>query len=130
MDWTEDQLAHIGEAQDCRIAVEIGGGFPKRTTVWIVRCGDALYVRPYFGAESRWYNAALDANRGEVDADGETFGVTFALAHNHPGGDPTPTDADRAATLRVTDAAAHVGLRFLDHVVVTDASWRSVSASR
>ena len=92
MDWTEDQLAHIGEAQDCRIAVEIGGGFPKRTTVWIVRCGDALYVRPYFGAESRWYNAALDANRGEVDADGETFGVTFALE-----GDAAPNVAIDAA---------------------------------
>lgn len=57
-------------------------------------------------------------------------GVAFALAHNHPSGDPTPTDADRAATLRVADAAAHLGLRFLDHVVVTDAGWRSVSASR
>ncbi len=57
-------------------------------------------------------------------------GVAFALAHNHPGGDPTPTDADRAATDRVIEAAAAVGLRFLDHVVVTDASWRSVSASR
>lgn len=57
-------------------------------------------------------------------------GVAFALAHNHPGGDPTPTEADGAATLRVADAAAQVGLRFLDHVVVTDAAWRSVSASR
>ena len=55
-------------------------------------------------------------------------GVAFALAHNHPGGDPIPTDADRAATLRVSDAAASVGLRLLDHVVVTDASWRSVTA--
>lgn len=57
-------------------------------------------------------------------------GVAFALAHNHPGGDPTPTDADHAATQRVSDAAAQVGLRFLDHVVVTDAAWRSVTASR
>ena len=57
-------------------------------------------------------------------------GVAFALAHNHPGGDPIPTDADRAATRRVSDAAASVGLRLLDHVVVTDSGWRSVSASR
>lgn len=42
-------------------------------------------------------------------------GVAFALAHNHPGGNPTPTDADRAATRRVADAAAQLGLRFLDH---------------
>ena len=57
-------------------------------------------------------------------------GVAFALAHNHPGGDPTPSAADRAATQAIRDAAAHVGLRLLDHVVVTDAAWRSVSASR
>ncbi len=57
-------------------------------------------------------------------------GVAFALAHNHPGGDPAPSDIDRTATQRVTDAAGHVGLRFLDHVVVTDAAWRSVTASR
>lgn len=57
-------------------------------------------------------------------------GVAFALAHNHPGGDPAPTDADRAATQRVADATGHVGLRFLDHVVVTDTAWRSVSAWR
>lgn len=57
-------------------------------------------------------------------------GVAFALAHNHPGGDPTPTDADRAATARMVEAAEAVGLRLLDHVVVTNAAWRSVSASR
>lgn len=32
-------------------------------------------------------------------------GVAFALPHNHPGGDPTPTNADRAATAQVADAA-------------------------
>ena len=57
-------------------------------------------------------------------------GVAFALAHNHPSGDPTPTNTDRAATARVADASGHVGLRFLDHVVVTDTTWRSVTASR
>lgn len=57
-------------------------------------------------------------------------GVAFALAHNHPGGDPTPSSADVATTTAIRDAAAHVGLRFLDHIVVTDATWRSVSASR
>lgn len=57
-------------------------------------------------------------------------GVAFALAHNHPGGNPEPSAADRAATERVRTAATEVGLRFLDHVVVTDAAWLSISASR
>lgn len=44
----------------------------------------------------------------------------FALAHNHPSGDVTPSQQDREVTLRVARAAATVGLRFLDHVVVVD----------
>lgn len=54
-------------------------------------------------------------------------GRAFALAHNHPGGDPTPSGSDVDATRRVTGAASSVGLRFLDHVVVTDTSWRRVT---
>jgi DNA repair protein RadC len=53
-------------------------------------------------------------------------GKAFALAHNHPGGDPAASSADVAATARIEAAAVAVGLRFLDHVVVTDAGWRSI----
>jgi DNA repair protein RadC len=53
-------------------------------------------------------------------------GKAFALAHNHPGGDPTPSPADLASTVQVDAAASAVGLRFLDHVIVTDAGWRRV----
>ena len=56
-------------------------------------------------------------------------GSAFAVAHNHPSGDPTPSTADHEATRRVRDAASQVGLRFLDHVVVTTTDWRSVTAS-
>jgi DNA repair protein RadC len=54
-------------------------------------------------------------------------GRAFALAHNHPSGDPTPSPADIDATARIGPAAAAVGLRFLGHVVVTDTSWRRVT---
>jgi DNA repair protein RadC len=54
-------------------------------------------------------------------------GVAFAVAHNHPGGDPAPTAADLAATKALRDAARTVGLRFLDHVVVADGTWRSAA---
>jgi DNA repair protein RadC len=54
-------------------------------------------------------------------------GRAFALAHNHPSGDPEPSDADRRATDEVRNAAKVAGLRFLGHVVVTDDDWRDVS---
>src|SRR5699024_5614147 len=57
-------------------------------------------------------------------------GRAFALAHNHPSGDPTPSPTDIEATQRVADAASAVGLRFLDHVVVTDTTWRRITTSR
>lgn len=56
-------------------------------------------------------------------------GVAMAVAHNHPGGDPTPSARDVEVTRRLRSAAAEVGIRFLDHVVVTADSWRSVNAA-
>lgn len=53
-------------------------------------------------------------------------GRAFALAHNHPSGDPSPSVQDREATAAVGGAADAVGLRFLDHVVVAGSSWRAV----
>lgn len=53
-------------------------------------------------------------------------GKAFALAHNHPSGDPTPSYDDVEATHHVRKAAEPVGLRFLNHVVVTDDHWRTV----
>lgn len=53
-------------------------------------------------------------------------GRAFALAHNHPSGDPTPSVQDRETTAAVGRAADAVGLRFLDHVVIAGSSWRSV----
>ncbi len=53
-------------------------------------------------------------------------GQVFALAHNHPDGDATPSVSDIEATVRVQTAAAGLGLRFLDHLVVSDTTWGRV----
>lgn len=42
----------------------------------------------------------------------------FVLVHNHPSGDPMPSDDDGRFTERVAQAATLLGLRFLDHVIV------------
>lgn len=47
-------------------------------------------------------------------------GRAFAVAHNHPSGDPTPSDADRKATADLAVGARTVGLRFLGHVIVAE----------
>ena len=40
------------------------------------------------------------------------------LVHNHPSGDPTPSDADIAMTAQIQDAAQVLGLTLHDHLIV------------
>ena len=40
------------------------------------------------------------------------------LVHNHPSGDPTPSQADLAMTRQVQDACAALGLTLHDHLVI------------
>ncbi len=53
----------------------------------------------------------------------------FILAHNHPSGDPTPPAHDRELTQAVKAAAAAVGVRFLDHLIIGDAAPFSFKAN-
>jgi DNA repair protein RadC len=53
-------------------------------------------------------------------------GRAFAVAHNHPSGDPTPGPEDVQATDRLGAAARTVGLRFLDHLIVAGNEWRAI----
>jgi DNA repair protein RadC len=43
---------------------------------------------------------------------------SIVLAHNHPSGDPTPSDEDVAFTRATCKAAVVVGIPLLDHVIV------------
>ena len=40
------------------------------------------------------------------------------LAHNHPSGDTTPSQADKAITQRLVQALALVDIRVTDHLIV------------
>ena len=42
----------------------------------------------------------------------------FALVHNHPSGDPAPSDADMRLTRQIKEAANVLRINFLDHVIV------------
>ncbi|MFI6210860.1 RadC family protein [Nocardia brasiliensis] len=78
------------------------------------------------GATDRSLIPVPDVLRTVLTAGGSVFGV----AHNHPSGDATPSTADIRVTAQLACAADTVGLRFLDHVVLTDRSWRRVTADQ
>jgi DNA repair protein RadC len=41
------------------------------------------------------------------------------VVHNHPSGDPTPSDDDIRLTRRLTEAGKILGIRLIDHVVIS-----------
>ena len=52
----------------------------------------------------------------------------FILVHNHPSGDPTPSEADISMTAQINDAAKALGLTLHDHLIIgksTELSFRS-----
>ena len=47
--------------------------------------------------------------------------------HNHPSGNPEPSAADRAVTVRIKQALGLVDIRLLDHVIVGDGAATSMA---
>ncbi len=45
--------------------------------------------------------------------------------HNHPSGDPKPSQEDRALTARLQEAGEILGVRVLDHVIIGDGRYTS-----
>ena len=56
------------------------------------------------------YREALKAGAEEI-----------IVAHNHPSGDPTPSEADCDTTVKLNDGASLVGLELIDHLILGSA---------
>ena len=52
--------------------------------------------------------------------------AAVVFAHNHPSGDPAPSMEDRALTRRLAEAAALLGIRAVDHLVVASGGYASL----
>ncbi|OQY15611.1 MAG: DNA repair protein RadC [Desulfobacterium sp. 4572_20] len=47
------------------------------------------------------------------------------VAHNHPSGDPEPSEDDLEATKRLVESGKILGIEVIDHIVVTKGSFFS-----
>lgn len=52
---------------------------------------------------------------------------SIILLHNHPSGDPSPSPEDRTLTTRIATAATLLGIRLLDHIIISRDSYYSFS---
>jgi hypothetical protein len=77
--WSANDLDTIASADDLHIAPRRTNGQPGTPTwIWSVAVGDVLYVRPYRGTDSSWYQSALQTGTGILRSGGTTYEVHFA----------------------------------------------------
>ncbi len=48
------------------------------------------------------------------------------LVHNHPSGDPTPSQSDYRATDRIYECTQMLGIELLDHIIIGDGTYESM----
>jgi DNA repair protein RadC len=105
---------------------EIGTATRERAVVLV--CDASNQLRRVVPVSQGSIDRALLPVREILNAVLRHDGRAFAVAHNHPSGDPTPGMEDCRATDDLWAAAGVVGLRFLEHVVVAGSEWRTIKA--
>src|SRR6476620_10799943 len=91
-------------------------GDPIRESLWVAHVDEdarCLHLARYAGEES---GGAFPLREIMVDAT-EHRSAGIVLAHNHPSGDPRPSDSDCRATRRLATAAEALDCTILDHLV-------------
>ena len=77
-EWTSDELSKIGNIEELRIAGrKADGALRQSVIIWVVRVGDALYVRSYRGSDGAWFRGALVRHDGRIWAGSVEKDVTF-----------------------------------------------------
>ena len=149
----------VGASRAARVlaAVEIGrrtvmqeaGERPQLSTPEAV----GRYLLPLFGGhrEERFGVVMLDAKNRLIRAELISVGTvsaslahprevfraatvasasSIAVFHNHPSGDPRPSDDDVTLTRQLVGAGDVMGIQLVDHIILGDGRWFSFRAAR
>lgn len=54
--------------------------------------------------------------------------AAIILAHNHPSGNPKPSDTDISTTERLVNAGDLLGINIVDHIIVAEGSYCSMKS--
>ena len=89
---------------------------PTRESLWVAHLDEqarCVHLSRHSGDES-----GSDFPLKQIVADAATHGSAgIVLAHNHPSGDPRPSDSDCRATRRLAAAAEALDCVIVDHLV-------------
>jgi hypothetical protein len=76
--WTSEELTKIETVEELRIrSLRRDGTLRNPTTIWVVRHGDDLYVRPVNGRTSAWFRGTQVRQEGHIQCGGVDKDVRF-----------------------------------------------------
>ncbi|KWX80892.1 hypothetical protein AMQ84_01970 [Paenibacillus riograndensis] len=77
--WSNEELRKIRDADDLHISPfrEDGVTYGTPTWIWSVVVESSIYMRAYYGQNSRWYQAAFRQKAGRITVAGMAFEVSF-----------------------------------------------------
>ena len=102
----------------------LGESAPERERLWVAHVDDALNCRHVSHHDGD--AAGIDFPLRSIIVDAAMHGTTgILLAHNHPSGDATPSDADKSATRRLACAAEALDCLILDHLIFAGVDYTS-----
>lgn len=78
--WTTDELSTVGSADELELqSRRDDGSLRDPVTIWVVRHGDDLYVRPVRG-RAGWFRGTRSRHEGHISSGGIDRDVSFADA--------------------------------------------------
>ncbi|MCW2528096.1 MAG: hypothetical protein JWM76_2956 [Pseudonocardiales bacterium] len=111
--WTPAELDEIDGTGEVDVAARrTDGTLRSARIVWVVRYGDAVYVRSVNGTAAAWYRGVQTRHEGELTAGGLERPVAFVETGEHTGDSSELDDALDAAYRnkygRSSSAVAHI----------------------
>ncbi|CAN8140686.1 DNA repair protein RadC [uncultured Thiomicrorhabdus sp.] len=103
-------------------------GHQQRETFGILLLDQQHHLIEYQSLFTGTLNQASVYPREVVKVALENHAAAVILAHNHPSGDPTPSQADIQLTKQLSDALQMIDVRTLDHIILGDnGRWSSLA---
>lgn len=99
----------------------------RRERVIVLVCDSANRLKKVVRVSEGSIDRAMVPVREILNAVLVNDGRSFAVAHNHPSGDPTPSIHDQRSTEMLLAASTSVGARLLANIVVAGNDWRAVN---
>jgi len=153
------QIKGIGQGKACKVlaGIELGRRIATKPREERVRVRDPESIAALFMEEMRYYkkevfNVIMINSKGEIIGTDKTSmgdlastvihprevflpaikrsAAAVAFVHNHPSGDPEPSNDDIMTTKKLVDAGKIIGIAVWDHIIIGDGNYVSFREKR